>query len=103
LVSALTGIICGLFGYVAYNNLRLSREIQVRIGFERRLTAVIGRTQSPGPRTSSRVIQSIVDVAHCAMVPIWMFAAAELLTRPDPCDVERRLAAEAKAGGKASS
>ncbi len=38
---ALTGIVCGLFGYVAYNNLRLSREIQVRIGFERRLTAVI--------------------------------------------------------------
>src|SRR5258708_12108530 len=38
---ALTGMICGLFGYVAYNNLRLSREIQVRIGFERRLTAVI--------------------------------------------------------------
>ncbi len=38
---ALTGIVCGLFGYVAYNNLRLSREIEVRIGFERRLTAVI--------------------------------------------------------------
>jgi CHASE1-domain containing sensor protein len=38
---ALTAIVCGLFGYVAYNNLRLSREIQVRIGFERRLTAVI--------------------------------------------------------------
>ena len=38
---ALTSIICGLFGYVAYNNLRLSREIEVRIGFERRLTAVI--------------------------------------------------------------
>ena len=38
---AITGIICGLFGYVAYNNLRLSREIEVRIGFERRLTAVI--------------------------------------------------------------
>jgi len=38
---SLTGIVCGLFGYVAYNNLRLSREIQVRIGFERRLTAVI--------------------------------------------------------------
>src|SRR5947199_9517674 len=38
---SLTGIVCGLFGYDAYNNLRLSREIQVRIGFERRLTAVI--------------------------------------------------------------
>src|SRR3979411_3501717 len=24
---ALTGMVCGLFGYVAYNNLRLSREI----------------------------------------------------------------------------
>src|SRR5439155_8403295 len=38
---AITGIICGLFGYVVYNNLRLSREIEVRIGFERRLTTVI--------------------------------------------------------------
>src|SRR6202050_3324072 len=38
---ALTAIVCGLLGYVAYNNLRLSREIEVRIGFERRLTAVI--------------------------------------------------------------
>ena len=33
---AITAMVCGLFGYVAYNNLRLSREIQVRIGFERR-------------------------------------------------------------------
>ncbi len=38
---ALTSIVCGLFGYVAYSNLRLRREIEVRIGFERRLTAVI--------------------------------------------------------------
>ena len=29
---AITAVVCGLFGYVAYNNLRLSREIQVRIG-----------------------------------------------------------------------
>src|ERR1700730_8826093 len=41
---ALTAIVCGLFGYVASNNLRLSREIQVRIGFERRVTAVIDGT-----------------------------------------------------------
>ena len=38
---ALTSIVCGLFGYVAYSNLRLRREIEVKIGFERRLTAVI--------------------------------------------------------------
>ncbi|MGL4261582.1 MAG: CHASE domain-containing protein, partial [Afipia sp.] len=39
--AALTLIFCGLFGYVSYNNIRLSREIQTRIDFERRLTAVI--------------------------------------------------------------
>jgi len=39
---SLTSIICGLFGYVAFNNLRLSREIEARIGFEDRLSAVIG-------------------------------------------------------------
>src|SRR5258708_2908045 len=38
---ALTSIVCGLFGYVVYSNIRLRREIEVRIGFERRLTAVI--------------------------------------------------------------
>jgi two-component sensor histidine kinase len=31
-----------LFGYVAFNNLRLSREIEARISFEDRLSAVIG-------------------------------------------------------------
>jgi two-component sensor histidine kinase len=56
---ALTGIICGLFGYVAYNNLRLSREIQVRIGFERRLTAVIDELNHR-VKTILAVIQSIV-------------------------------------------
>jgi two-component sensor histidine kinase len=56
---SLTGIICGLFGYVAYNNLRLSREIQVRIGFERRLTAVIDELNHR-VKNILAVIQSIV-------------------------------------------
>ncbi len=56
---ALTVIICGLFGYVAYNNLRLSREIQVRIGFERRLTAVIDELNHR-VKNILAVIQSIV-------------------------------------------
>jgi two-component sensor histidine kinase len=57
--AALTSIICGLFGYVAYNNLRLSREIQVRIGFERRLTAVIDELNHR-VKNILAVIQSIV-------------------------------------------
>jgi two-component sensor histidine kinase len=56
---ALTGIVGGLFGYVAYNNLRLSREIQVRIGFERRLTAVIDELNHR-VKNILAVIQSIV-------------------------------------------
>ena len=56
---ALTGIICGLFGYVAYNNLRLSREIEVRIGFEHRLTAVIDELNHR-VKNILAVIQSIV-------------------------------------------
>jgi two-component sensor histidine kinase len=56
---ALTGIVCGLFGYVAYNNLRLSQEIQVRIGFERRLTAVIDELNHR-VKNILAVIQSIV-------------------------------------------
>jgi two-component sensor histidine kinase len=56
---AITGIVCGLFGYVAYNNLRLSREIQVRIGFERRLTAVIDELNHR-VKNILAVIQSIV-------------------------------------------
>jgi two-component sensor histidine kinase len=56
---ALTGIVCGLFGYVAYNNLRMSREIQVRIGFERRLTAVIDELNHR-VKNILAVIQSIV-------------------------------------------
>jgi two-component sensor histidine kinase len=56
---ALTVMICGLFGYVAYNNLRLSREIQVRIGFERRLTAVIDELNHR-VKNILAVIQSIV-------------------------------------------
>ena len=56
---AITAIVCGLFGYVAYNNLRLSREIQVRIGFERRLTAVIDELNHR-VKNILAVIQSIV-------------------------------------------
>jgi two-component sensor histidine kinase len=56
---ALTSIVCGLLGYVAYNNLRLSREIQVRIGFERRLTAVIDELNHR-VKNILAVIQSIV-------------------------------------------
>jgi two-component sensor histidine kinase len=56
---ALTSIVCGLFGYVVYNNLRLSREIEVRIGFERRLTAVIDELNHR-VKNILAVIQSIV-------------------------------------------
>jgi two-component sensor histidine kinase len=56
---ALTSIICGLFGYVVYNNVRLSREIEVRIGFENRLTAVIGELNHR-VKNILAVIQSIV-------------------------------------------
>jgi two-component sensor histidine kinase len=56
---ALTAIVCGLFGYVGYNNLRLRREIQVRIGFERRLTAVIDELNHR-VKNILAVIQSIV-------------------------------------------
>jgi len=56
---ALTSIVAGLFGYVAHNNLRLSREIEVRIGFERRLTAVIDELNHR-VKNILAVIQSIV-------------------------------------------
>ena len=56
---ALTAILCGLFGYVAYNNLRLSREVERRIGFERRLTAVIDELNHR-VKNILAVIQSIV-------------------------------------------
>jgi two-component sensor histidine kinase len=56
---ALTSIVCGLFGYVAYSNLRLRREIEVRIGFERRLTAVIDELNHR-VKNILAVIQSIV-------------------------------------------
>ena len=52
-------IVCGLFGYVSYNNLRLRREIKVRIGFERRLTAVIDELNHR-VKNILAVIQSIV-------------------------------------------
>uniref|UniRef100_Q07QT8 histidine kinase n=1 Tax=Rhodopseudomonas palustris (strain BisA53) TaxID=316055 RepID=Q07QT8_RHOP5 len=57
--GALTVIVCGLFGYVSYNNLRLRREIKVRIGFERRLTAVIDELNHR-VKNILAVIQSIV-------------------------------------------
>ena len=90
---ALTAIVCGLFGYVAYNNLRLSREIQVRIGFERRLTAVIDELNHR-VKNILAVIQSIVTrtLRHGSDIDI----ARELLDRPDPCDVERGFAAQRK-------
>lgn len=56
---ALTSIICGLFGYVVYNNLRLRREVEIRIGFERRLTAVIDELNHR-VKNILAVIQSIV-------------------------------------------
>nr|WP_205524351.1 HWE histidine kinase domain-containing protein [Rhodopseudomonas sp. WA056] len=56
---ALTLIVCGLFGYVSYSNIRLRREIQMRIGFERRLTAVIDELNHR-VKNILAVIQSIV-------------------------------------------
>lgn len=55
----LTMLICGLFGYISYSNLRLRREIEVRIGFERRLTAVIDELNHR-VKNILAVIQSIV-------------------------------------------
>jgi len=57
--AAITSVICGLFGYVAYNNVRLSNEIEARIGFERRLTAVIDELNHR-VKNILAVIQSIV-------------------------------------------
>ncbi len=56
---ALTTVLCGLFGYVSYNNVRLSREIETRIGFEKRLTAVIDELNHR-VKNILAVIQSIV-------------------------------------------
>lgn len=56
---ALTAVVCGLFGYVSYNNVRLSREVQARIGFERRLTAVIDELNHR-VKNILAVIQSII-------------------------------------------
>jgi two-component sensor histidine kinase len=56
---ALTSILCGLFGYVAYNNLRLSREIEARISFEARLSSVIAELNHRVKNVLA-VIQSIV-------------------------------------------
>ncbi len=56
---ALTAIICGMFGYVSYSNIRLRREVEMRIGFERRLTAVIDELNHR-VKNILAVIQSIV-------------------------------------------
>ncbi|MGB3864832.1 MAG: HWE histidine kinase domain-containing protein [Xanthobacteraceae bacterium] len=56
---AMTMVICGLFSYIAYNNLRMRREIRVRIGFEHRLTAVIDELNHR-VKNILAVIQSIV-------------------------------------------
>ena len=56
---SLTAILCGLFGYVAYSNLRLSREIAARISFEARLSAVIAELNHR-VKNILAVIQSIV-------------------------------------------
>ncbi len=73
---AITAILCGLFGYVSYNNVRMSREIQTRIGFERRLTAVIDELNHR-VKNILAVIQSIVTrtMRHGADVDV----ARELL------------------------
>ena len=55
----LTVIICGMFFYVAYNNIRMRREIEMRIGFEHRLTAVIDELNHR-VKNILAVIQSIV-------------------------------------------
>ena len=55
----LTAIVSGMFGYAGYNNLRLSREIEVRIGFEQRLTDVIDELNHRVKNVLA-VIQSIV-------------------------------------------
>jgi two-component sensor histidine kinase len=74
--AALTAILCGLFGYVSYNNVRLSREVQTRIDFERRLTAVIDELNHR-VKNILAVIQSIVTrtLRHGADIDI----ARELL------------------------
>lgn len=56
---ALTCLICGLFGYVVSNNVKLSREIDVRKGFEDRLTMVIGELNHR-VKNILAVLQSIV-------------------------------------------
>jgi len=56
---ALTSVICGLFGYVVSNNVKLSREIDVRKGFENRLTMVIGELNHR-VKNILAVLQSIV-------------------------------------------
>jgi two-component sensor histidine kinase len=56
---ALTTLICGMFGYVVSNNVKLSREIDVRIGFENRLTMVIGELNHR-VKNILAVLQSIV-------------------------------------------
>ncbi len=63
-ISALIGIImtatvCALFGYVAFSNVRLQREIDARLSYEQRLSAVIGELNHR-VKNILAVIQSIV-------------------------------------------
>ena len=97
---AITGIICGLFGYVVYNNLRLSREIEVRIGFERRLTAVIDELNHR-VKNILAVIQSIVT--RTLRPRLRHRRRARAPDRPHPRHVQCRHRCSAKASGRASS
>jgi len=56
---ALTTVICSLFGFVVSNNVKMSREIEVRKGFESRLTMVIGELNHR-VKNILAVLQSIV-------------------------------------------
>lgn len=56
---ALTSVVSGLLGYVVHSNLRLTREIETRINFEHRLTAVIDELNHR-VKNILAVIQSIV-------------------------------------------
>ncbi len=99
LAWALTIILCGVFGYVSYNNVRLSREVQTRIGFERRLTAVIDELNHR-VKNILAVIQSIVTrtMRHGADMDV---ARDLLMAGFMQCRMSCRCSA--KASGRASS
>jgi len=91
--------VCGLFGLCSPTTiLRLSREIQVRIGFERRLTAVIDELNHR-VKNILAVIQSIVTrtLRHGSDIDV----ARELLIGRIPRHVERGFTAQRKPNGRA--